>query len=208
MAALNGAEIIVFDDASRWESWLADHYELPTGVWLKIAKKGSGIASVTLTEALDVALCYGWIDSQRKSYDEAYFLQKYSRRRSRSRWSRVNVDRTEVLVAAGRMREPGLAEILAAQADGRWEAAYESQKNATIPSDLAAALERNEQARAFFETLGRTDQYAVFFRLMTARTPGSRAVRLQEMIARLEAGKKVGPHAPARSGVILPSGTR
>lgn len=200
MAALNGAEIIVFDDASQWESWLADHYELPTGVWLKIAKKGSGMASVTLTEALDVALCYGWIDSHRKSCDEAYFLQRYSRRRSRSRWSRVNVDRTEVLVAAGRMREPGLAEISAAQADGRWEAAYESQKNATVPPDLAAALERNEQAKAFFETLDRTNQYAVFFRLMTARTPDSRAVRLQEMIAKLEAGEKFGPRTPVRSG--------
>jgi uncharacterized protein YdeI (YjbR/CyaY-like superfamily) len=191
MEALNGIDIIDFDDTGQWESWLADHYESRAGVWLKIAKKGSGQASVTPTEALDVCLCYGWIDSLRKSYDETYFLQKYSPRRPKGSWSKVNVDKVEVLIAAGRMRAHGLAEIMAAKADGRWAAAYESQKNATIPPDLAAALARNEQAKGVFELLGRTDQYAVILRLMRAKTPDNRAVLLDRMIAALATGKKV-----------------
>lgn len=144
MEALNGLEIIAFNDAAQWESWLANHYELQAGVWLKIAKKSSGIASVTPMEALDVALCYGWIPGQRKPYDEAYYLQKFTRRRPKSLWSKVNIGKVEALIAAGRMQAPGLAEILAAKTDGRWDAAYESQKKATIPPDLAAALEQSE----------------------------------------------------------------
>ena len=144
MEALNGLEIIAFNDAAQWESWLANHYELQAGVWLKIAKKSSGIASVTHMEALDVALCYGWIPGQRKPYDEASYLQKFTRRRPKSLWSKVNIGKVEALIAAGRMQAPGLAEILAAKADGRWDAAYESQKKATIPPDLAAALEQAE----------------------------------------------------------------
>ena len=144
MEALNGIEIIAFNDTAQWKSWLANHYELQAGVWLKIAKKSSGIASVTPMEALDVALCYGWIPGQRKPYDEAYYLQKFTRLRPKSLWSKVNIGKVEALIAAGRMQAPGLAEILAAKADGRWDAAYESQKNATIPPDLAAALEQSE----------------------------------------------------------------
>jgi len=128
MEALKGIEIIAFNDAAQWESWLANHYELQAGVWLKIAKKSSGIASVTPMEALDVALCYGWIPGQRKPYDEAYYLQKFTRRRPKSLWSKVNIGKVEALIAAGRMQAPGLAEILDAKADGRWDAAYESQK--------------------------------------------------------------------------------
>jgi uncharacterized protein YdeI (YjbR/CyaY-like superfamily) len=184
-------EILTFENAAQWESWLAGHYELQAGAWLRIAKKSSGIASVTHVEALDVALCYGWIDSQRKSYDEAYFLQRFSPRRPKSPWSKVNIDKVEALVAAGRMRAPGHAEVQAAKADGRWDAAYESQKNATVPPDLAAALERNEQARGFFDRLDRAGQYAVILRLLTARTPAGRAARLRRMIASLEAGKKI-----------------
>lgn len=123
--APDGADIIAFADADQWESWLADHWR-KTAVWVKIAKKGSGKASVTPAEALDVALCYGWIDSQRKAYDEDHYLQRYSPRRPNSPWSRVNVDKAEALIATGRMREPGLAAILAAKADGRWDAAYRS----------------------------------------------------------------------------------
>lgn len=111
-----------FSDAAQWESWLAEHHEDEGGVWLKIAKKGSAVTSVTIEQALQVALCYGWIDSHRKSYDEHCFLQRYSRRRKRSPWSRLNVERVEALIAAGRMRAPGLAEVAAAQADSRWTA--------------------------------------------------------------------------------------
>jgi uncharacterized protein YdeI (YjbR/CyaY-like superfamily) len=119
METLNGAEIIAFAGAAQWESWLAEHHELKTGVWLKIAKKGSGRTSVTIAEALDVALCYGWIDSQRKTYDENHYLQRYSPRRPNSSWSQINIGKVETLIAAGRMRAPGLAAVQAAKSDGR-----------------------------------------------------------------------------------------
>jgi uncharacterized protein YdeI (YjbR/CyaY-like superfamily) len=164
-------EIIAFADAGQWESWLGEHYEGTTGVWLKIAKKSSGKASITVAEALDVALCYGWIDSQRKAHDDAHYLQRYSPRRPDSSWSLVNVHKAKALIAAGRVREPGLAAIRAAQADGRWAAAYESQRTAMVPDDLAAALADNAPARERFERLNRTDQYGLFLRLIKAKTP-------------------------------------
>jgi len=185
MEALNGEDIIAFADAARWESWLADHHDRTTGVWVKIAKKRSGRSSVTPAEALDAALCYGWIDSQRKGYDEDHYLQRYSPRRSNSSWSQVNVDKVEALIAAGRMWEPGLAAIRAAKADGRWDAAYQSQRNATVPDDLAAALAQDERARDRFALLDRTEQYALLLRLMKAKTPGHRAVQLRQIIASL-----------------------
>jgi uncharacterized protein YdeI (YjbR/CyaY-like superfamily) len=184
-------EVIAFRDAAKWESWLAEHCATRSGVWLKIAKKGAGRVSVTFVEALDVALCYGWIDSQRRSHDESYFLQKFSRRRPGSLWSKVNIDKVEALIAAGRMRPPGLAEISAAKADGRWDAAYESQRTATVPPDLAAALEGNERAGRFFASLAKTDRYLVILGLTTAKTPATRAARLRRMVATLEAGRKV-----------------
>jgi uncharacterized protein YdeI (YjbR/CyaY-like superfamily) len=182
---LNGAEIIAFADAARWESWLADHHERESGVWIKVAKKGSGLASVTITEALDVALCYGWIDSQRKGCDDDHYLQRYTPRRPGSAWSQVNVEKVEALIAAGRMREPGLAAIRAAKADGRWDAAYPRQRDATVPDDLAAALARDERARAAFDVLDRTAQYLLFLRLVKAKTPRNRAVQLERIIAEL-----------------------
>ncbi|MFC5748127.1 YdeI/OmpD-associated family protein [Actinomadura rugatobispora] len=178
-------EALDFAAAAQWESWLDGHHELEAGAWLKIAKKGSGRTSITPAEALDVALCYGWIDSQRKAHDKDHYLQRYSPRRSGSAWSRVNVEKVEALIADGRMREPGLAAILAAKADGRWDAAYESQRNATVPPDLAAALADDERARARFGQLGRTERYALFLRLMKARTPENRAVQLDRIIASL-----------------------
>jgi uncharacterized protein YdeI (YjbR/CyaY-like superfamily) len=188
---LDGAEMILFADVAEWESWLAEHYELPAGVWLLIAKKGSGQTSVTITQALDVALCYGWIDSQRRSHDEHFYLQRYSPRRPKGSWSRVNVDKVAALMAAGRMRAPGLAEVAAAKADGRWDAAYESQKEAGTPPDLAAALAGDEQAAAAFAQLGRTARYAVILRLLKARTPATRAARLAKTITQLAAGRPV-----------------
>jgi uncharacterized protein YdeI (YjbR/CyaY-like superfamily) len=125
--------------AAEFEAWLEEHVDLQAGVWLKIAKKGSGVPSLTDDEAVDVGLCYGWISGQRKAHDEVYYLQKYVPRRPRSRWSQVNVAKVEELTVAGRMRPAGLAEVDAAKADGRWAAAYESQRNATVPPDLAAA---------------------------------------------------------------------
>jgi uncharacterized protein YdeI (YjbR/CyaY-like superfamily) len=184
-------EVIRCSDAAEWESWLETHHATAEGVWLKIAKKGSGRPSVTSEEAGELALCFGWIDSLRKSHDRSYFLQKFTPRRHGSSWSRVNVERAEALIAAGRVRASGLAEIEAAKADGRWDAAYESQRAATVPDDLAKALAEDELARAYFESLGRTDRYAVILRLSKARNPATRAARLQRVIVLLRAGQRV-----------------
>lgn len=184
-------EVLACRDGAEWEAWLADHHTLEAGVWLKIARKGSGLASVSNDEALDVALCYGWINGQRKPLDGSWYLQRYTPRRPRSTWSRVNVDKVEALIAAGRMRGPGMAEIAAAKADGRWDAAYEPARTATVPPDLAAALARDERARRRYESLGRTDRYLVILRLQTARTPETRAARLRRMLAALAAGEPV-----------------
>jgi uncharacterized protein YdeI (YjbR/CyaY-like superfamily) len=185
-------ELLAFGDAAQWEAWLAEHCASAAEAWLKIARKGTGQVSVTTAEALDVALCYGWIDSQRRSHDESWFLQRYSPRRRGSSWSRVNVERVAALLAAGRMRAPGLAEVEAAKADGRWDAAYESQRTAAVPPDLAAALAGDEPARAFFESLGRSDRYAVILRLLKARGETARAAELRRMVALLRAGRRVG----------------
>ena len=143
------------------------------------------MAALTIADALDVALCFGWIDGQRRAYDDVSFLQRYSRRRPKSSWSKVNVAKVEALTAAGRMRPPGLAQVAAAKADGRWQAAYESQRNAEVPPDLAAALAANARATAAFERLGRSDRYAVILPLLKARTAETRATLLARAVARL-----------------------
>ena len=181
------AEVIAFRDAAEFEDWLADHVDESAGVWLKIAKKGSGIASLTDDEAVDIGLCYGWISGQRKSFDEEHYLQKYVPRRPKSRWSQVNVRKVAELTAQGRMRPSGLAEVEAAKADGRWDAAYESQREATVPPDLAAALAASPRAATAFASLSKTSQYAVILDVVTARAPRTRAARISNAIAELEA---------------------
>lgn len=175
-----------FADAGAWDAWLSKHHRQAGGLWLKIAKKGSGKTALGIFDALDVALCYGWIDSQRKSFDESFYLQRYSPRRAKSPWSRINVDKAEALVAAGRMREPGLAEIRAAKEDGRWQAAYEPQKDVGVPPDFAAALAKRGKARRAFELLGKTDRYAVLLPLLKATTEAVRTERIGKAIAKLE----------------------
>ena len=189
-ASPDGAPVRAFADQAALESWLDEHHGLRSGMWLKVAKKGSGIASVTSPEVDDAVLCYGWITGLRRRYDDTHYLQKITPRRPRSQWSRVNVDRVGVLTAAGRMREPGLAAVRAAQADGRWEAAYESQKNAEVPPDLAEALAGSPRAAAFFDGLGRTDRYGVILRLLRARTAENRAAQLARAVEALEAGRR------------------
>jgi len=181
-------EIIDCANAAQWESWLARHYERSGGMWLRIAKKGSGKASVTISEALDIALCYGWIDSQRKGYDQIYYLQRYSPRRPKSPWSKFNVERAEALMGVGRMQPAGLVEIEAAKMDGRWDAAYESQRNVSMPPDLVAALAQNQRAKKAFALLDKSGQYAVILPILKATTANSRAARLQKTIIKLEAG--------------------
>lgn len=185
MNALTDIPTLEFADAAGWESWLAEHHGASDGVWLKIAKKGSGRTSVTIAEALDVALCHGWIDSQRRRFDEHHYLQRYSPRRPGGSWSRVNVEKVEALVAAGRMRAAGFAAIEAARADGRWDAAYQRQRDATVPPDLARALVEDERAGERFARLDRTRQYALFLRLMKARTPAARGVVLERIVGEL-----------------------
>lgn len=184
----SSAEVIAFRDAAEFEAWLDAHSGLRAGVWLKIAKTGSGIPSLTADEAVDIGLCYGWISGQRRSCDEAYYLQKYVPRRPRSRWSQVNVAKAEELIAAGRMRPSGLAEVEAAKADGRWAAAYQPQRNATVPSDLAAALAADLSAAQAFDVLTKTQRYAVILQVVTARTDAARAGRVRSAIAALRGG--------------------
>ncbi|MFJ7068168.1 YdeI family protein [Streptomyces sp. NPDC101115] len=180
---------MAFADGEELDAWLAEHHgDTPGGIWLLLARSGSGLPSPTAEEILDSTLAYGWITGKRKSRDERGYLQKITPRRPRSLWSQVNVRQVEVLIAAGRMREPGLAEVRAAQADGRWAAAYPSQKDATVPDDLAAALAAEPRAAAAFEALGRTDRYLIILSLWQARTPKTRSARIERAVARLAAG--------------------
>jgi uncharacterized protein YdeI (YjbR/CyaY-like superfamily) len=179
--------VIAFRDAAEFEAWLGEHVDRTAGVWLKIAKKGSGVGSLTDDEAVDLGLCFGWISGQRKAQDAVYYLQKYVPRRPRSRWSQVNVRKVEALLEAGRMRPSGLAEVDAAKADGRWDAAYESQALATVPPDLAAALAASPRAARAFESLSKTRRYAVIMDLVTTRTSKTRSAHLRKAMAALEA---------------------
>ena len=181
-------DVLDLPDVATWESWLDEHHDVRNEAWLRIAKRHSGIASLTVAEALDVALCYGWIDGQRRAHDDVSYLQRYSRRRPTSTWSQVNVAKVEALVAAGCMRPAGLAEVARAKADGRWDAAYESQATAEVPPDLAAALANDARAAAAFVRLGRSDRYAVILPLLKARTPEARTRTLARAIERLGDG--------------------
>ena len=176
---------IFFPDAAAFEAWLEEHVEHQPGVWLRVAKKSSGIPSLTDDEAVDVGLCFGWISGQRKGLDAAHYLQKYVPRRPHSRWSQVNVRKVEELLAAGRMRPSGLAEVEAARADGRWDAAYVSQKEATVPPDLTTALAASPEAGTAFAALGKTEQYAVILDVVTARTAATREARIAKAVATL-----------------------
>lgn len=183
--SVDSGEPRAFRSAADLDAWLTAHPAPYPGLWVKVAKKGSGLPSVTAAEVNDVALCHGWITGHRKGLDAVHYLQRITPRRPGSLWSMVNVRRVEELTAAGRMRPAGLAEVAAAKADGRWEGAYASQREATVPDDLAAALERDPVARAAFERLGKTDRYLLALPLLRARTPRSRAERLSAALTRL-----------------------
>lgn len=189
MEKTSDQEPILFESEKEWREWLSRHYTQTEGVWMKVAKKSAGVKSITIGDALDTALCYGWIDGQRRSYDDAFYLQKYTPRRPKSLWSKVNIAKVEALIAAGRMQESGFAAIAAAKADGRWDAAYASQRTAETPPELEAALAKNPKAKAFYETLNKTNRYAVIWRLLTAKTEKTKQARLEKMIAMLEDGK-------------------
>ena len=182
--------ILPFADKKKWASWLVKQHQKSNGVWLQLAKKDSGIPSVTYDEAVDVALCYGWIDGQKKSYDDKYWLQKFTPRGSKSIWSKINTEKAERLIASGEMKPAGLRAIEAARQDGRWEAAYASQKNISIPEDFQAALDQNRKAKAFFSTLKSAERYSILFRIQTAKKPETRAKRIQQFVEMLERKEK------------------
>ncbi|MFE4195626.1 YdeI family protein [Paenarthrobacter sp. NPDC056912] len=178
-------ELLRFASGTDWEAWLSENHEDQPEAWLLIGKKNSGAGLISIQDALDGALCFGWIDGQRRGFDEKTFLQRYSRRRTRSTWSQVNVGKVEALIQAGRMQPSGFAEIEAAKKDGRWEAAYVSQANAEIPEDLAAALANDAAAKQAFERLGKTDRYLVILQVLKPRTPESRSKALAKALDKL-----------------------
>jgi uncharacterized protein YdeI (YjbR/CyaY-like superfamily) len=178
-------DVLEFADGSAWEAWLAEHHASAPDAWLRIAKKGSGLELLSIADALDGALCFGWIDGQRKGLDDVSYLQRYCPRRARSTWSQVNVDKVAALTAAGRMRRAGITQVEAAQADGRWAAAYERQSTATTPDDLAAALAADPAALAAFDALGKSEQYAVMLPVLRATTPEARATVIRRQVDRL-----------------------
>ena len=180
-----------FKTQDAWEKWLATNHTKSAGIWMQIAKKGSGIASVNYQEALDVALCYGWIDGQKQPYDDEYWLQRFTPRGPRSIWSKINTGKAEALIKSGRMQPAGLAAIEAAKATGRWESAYQPSSNAEVPPELQAALDKNKKAKAFFETLRGANRYALIFRVQTAKKPETRAKRVAEFIDMLERGETI-----------------
>jgi uncharacterized protein YdeI (YjbR/CyaY-like superfamily) len=193
MKSSEESPIIAFATQQDWEAWLAEHCTDPTGIWLKIAKKGAGVLSISYAEALEGALCYGWIDGQKRALDEHYWLQKFTPRRAKSIWSQINCDKATALIEAGRIQPTGLRQIELAQADGRWDAAYVGQSKATVPDDLQQALDQNPQARDFFLTLNSVNRYAIIFRIQTARRAETRAARIQKFVDMLTKGEKLHP---------------
>jgi uncharacterized protein YdeI (YjbR/CyaY-like superfamily) len=193
MSAKADLPIIPFVSRGAWETWLDKHHASSDGLWLKVAKKGSGIETVSYTEALDVALCYGWIDGQKGRFDDDYWLQRFTPRKPRSKWSRINRDKATKLIEEGEMQPAGLREVERARADGRWDAAYESQKTATVPEDLQQALGENHKAREFFATLDGTNRYAILYRIQDAKKPETRARRIAQYVAMLSEHEKLHP---------------
>ena len=185
--------ILPFASRASWAAWLAENHETSNGVWLKIAKKGSGIETVSYAEALDAALCHGWIDGQKGRFDDCYWLQRFTPRRPRSKWSKVNREKATRLISDGEMQPAGLREVERARADGRWDAAYEAQSKATVPEDLRRELEKDEAAGAFFATLNSANRYAILYNIQDAKKPETRARRIGKYVAMLREGKKVHP---------------
>jgi uncharacterized protein YdeI (YjbR/CyaY-like superfamily) len=186
-------QVIAFPSRAAWEEWLEENHATADGVWVKMAKKGSGIPTVTHPEALEVALCYGWIDGQRNRFDERWFIQRFTPRRPRSKWSKINRAKAEQLVRDGRMRPAGLREIERARADGRWDAAYDPPSAATVPDDLRRALDEEPDAAAFFATLDRRNRLAVIYQVQDAKRPETRARRIEKFVTMLAEGTKPVP---------------
>jgi uncharacterized protein YdeI (YjbR/CyaY-like superfamily) len=185
--------VLLFERQKDWAVWIAKNHATSSGVWLKLARKASGIKSVTYDEALETALCYGWIDGQRKSHDETSFLQKFTPRGPRSIWSKINTEKALRLIESGKMKPAGLKAVESARQDGRWDAAYDSQSKAVVPADLQAELDRNSKAKAFFATLDSRNRYAILHRIHTAKKAETRARRIEQFVLMLEKKEKIYP---------------
>jgi uncharacterized protein YdeI (YjbR/CyaY-like superfamily) len=183
-------DVLSLGSAKEWEAWLRLNHARSRGVWLRIHKKGFTEKSLTYAEALDAALCQGWIDGQKNRYDESSWLQKFTPRRPRSGWSKKNTEHAERLIRAGKMKPAGLAEIKAAKKDGRWKAAYDSPSYANIPEDFLKALRRNKKAEAFFKSLNKANLYSIAYRLQTAKTPATREKRMHAILEMMAKGEK------------------
>ncbi|HEV3402004.1 MAG TPA: YdeI/OmpD-associated family protein [Acidimicrobiales bacterium] len=182
--------VIGFDSQAAWEAWLAEHHATSDGVWVKMAKKASGIPTVTHPEALESALCYGWIDGQRNRFDDQWFVQRFTPRRPRSKWSKINRGKAEQLIRDGRMQPAGLREIERARADGRWDAAYDPPSVASVPADLQRALDENPAAAEFFATLNRQNRLVIIYQVQDAKRPDTRARRIAKFVDMLNEGTR------------------
>lgn len=192
--ALQGTEpIVLFETTNEWNAWLRKNHAKASGLWMRLAKKNSGVRSITYFEALDVALCHGWIDGLKKSYDELIWIQRFTPRGPRSGWSRINREKAMALIEADLMLPAGLAAIEQAKANGNWERAYEPASTATVPPDLQAALNKNKKAKAFFATLKGSNRFAILHRTQTAKLPATRAKRIATFVAMLERGEVIYP---------------
>ena len=183
--------IVPFASATAFRRWLKTNHAKHQGIWMQLAKKDSGIASITYAEALDEALCFGWIDGQKKTHDAQYWLQKFTKRGPRSVWSKINIGHIERLTTEGRMQPAGQAAVDAAKNDGRWEQAYHSSSTHELPEDFLAAVRRHAKAKAFFDTLNNANRYAIYFRLTTAKKPETRARRFEQLLEMLKRGEKL-----------------
>ena len=181
----------LFKSAKAFEAWLKKNHATSEGLWLKIAKRGSNEPSVTYPEAVEIALCWGWIDGQKKSFDDQHYLQRFTPRRARSVWSKINVEKVQGLIEAGRMQAPGQAQIEAARADGRWARAYDSARTSTVPEDLQAALEAEPAAKTFFASINASNRYAILWRIQTAARAETRAMRIAQLVGMLARGETI-----------------
>jgi uncharacterized protein YdeI (YjbR/CyaY-like superfamily) len=185
--------VLVFEHQQAWEDWLSQNHKSVPGVWVRLAKKGSKLRSLTHSEALETALCYGWIDAQKKPESSSAWLERFTPRGKRSIWSKINCQKASALLECGRMKDSGLKEMQRAQEDGRWQRAYDSPGTATVPEDFQAALDKNARAKAFFATLESRNRYAILFRIQTVKKAETRARKITEFVAMLERQEKIHP---------------
>jgi uncharacterized protein YdeI (YjbR/CyaY-like superfamily) len=188
-----GLPVLAFGSAAEWEAWLESEHATSDGIWLKVGKKTAPEPSVSYAEALEVALCFGWIDGQKRGFDEEYWLQRFTPRKPGSKWSKINTEKTDALIAAGRMRPAGQRQADTARADGRWDAAYAGQRTSTVPDDLRAALDANPAAADFFATISSANRYAIIYRIGSVKRPETRARKIAQYVQMLAEHQTIHP---------------